>query len=345
MENAAGRLTKIKLTTPNVQQIINQAGLGQATQTVRLLSCSDLESAVDLSKALPNKPIQATDGIVRIHPDGGITTVPREPGGSTQWYRIENGQKTPIASPQPPASQYANQFMEMGATVANFANDLKNKGFNRLRNKFVGYTPAEHQRFLDNFEYAPDDVLRVLNDGNKTLLTRWEAGTIQAAPPGFKRYYYDRNGSTLQHADIGDFNKPSDPNISLESGTMTGGGHGQTNIDYLNALGRPPQIQHTFSNGVRTGSVANHRDALKKAGHQAWFPASWTAQDIDDAAKAVMAQKPAQWAAAPDGVPVDGVYKGVKVVIMKEKGVHATTFPDKNVQPSSSGGVETTPTL
>ena len=71
----------------------------------------------------------------------------------------------------------------------------------------------------------------------------------------------------------------------------------------------------------------------KKSGiGQAWFPKSWTQKDITKAAEHVSQLKCNK--GVKDGIPVFGMYKGVKVGIIKTHGNIATVFPDSK-QPNN----------
>ncbi|MCH4830030.1 EndoU domain-containing protein [Flavobacterium columnare] len=191
---------------------------------------------------------------------------------------------------------------------------------------------------MRNFpEETPSDIFSALNDPNKGLLKKWKEGTIKGNPEGFDRYYYNSN-EPLTHADIGDFKNPTNPSASLESGKMTGGGHGQTNIDYLEATGKQYNIEHTFDNGVRTGNVPTHDVAGKRTGvGQSWFPSSWTKQEIDLASKYVIQKNQSAYNELADGIAIYDIYKGVRVGIIKTDGKFATVFPDSEFQPNALG--------
>ncbi|MCT4585877.1 MAG: EndoU domain-containing protein [Peptostreptococcaceae bacterium] len=70
---------------------------------------------------------------------------------------------------------------------------------------------------------------------------------------------------------------------------MKGGGHGQANIDFLEANGIEYNIEKIYSNGVRIGNVPSHKAKLKRSGtNQAWFPENWTTNDIKKAGEYVI---------------------------------------------------------
>jgi RHS repeat-associated protein len=174
VETANKMSQRIDLSTTDLADFIRKAGL-EGTGTIRLSSCNKIEDAVELSRQISN-PIEATDGLVLLHPDGGITTIPREPGGSTQWYRIENGQKTPIAPPQTPASQYADEFMQMGGE------DLlgRVKQYPALEQKLNALSnaiPGTKAKFLQDFNGLSENALNALAK-DPDILDVWSSGYL-----------------------------------------------------------------------------------------------------------------------------------------------------------------------
>ena len=134
---------------------------------------------------------------------------------------------------------------------------------------------------------------------------------------------------TLDHANIGDFTRnPRTGEISK----MSGGGHGQDNIDFLEKNGIEYNIEKTYSNGVRVGNVPDHKSKGKRTGSgQAWFPEKWSREDIRKAGEHV-ANMPEHENAA-DGVAIFGEYNGVRVGVIKTDGEIGTIFPDNMLQP------------
>jgi len=226
----------------------------------------------------------------------------------------------------------------IGNITNDFANLLNSKGYSYLKNQFTSLDEVAKNKFMRNFpEETPSNILSALNDPNKGLLKKWKEGTIKGNPEGFDRYYY-QSKDPLTHSDIGDFANPHNPNTSLESGKMTGGGHGQSNIDYLKSTGKQHNIEHTFDNGVRTGNIPDHKVTAKTQGiGQSWFPSNWTKQDIDTAAKHVIQQNQSTYNSLADGVPLFDTYNGVRVGLIKTNGQFATIFPDNKFQPNSAG--------
>lgn len=105
------------------------------------------------------------------------------------------------------------------------------------------------------------------------------------------------------------------------------GGHGQAGMDLLDKVGIKYNIVKTYPNGVRVGNIPGHKDKRKRTGTgQAWFPRSWPNKDIRHAGEHVAGLKKNR--KVPDGKPVFGTYKGVRVGVIKTNGKPATVFPD-----------------
>lgn len=133
----------------------------------------------------------------------------------------------------------------------------------------------------------------------------------------------------LKHADVGDFTvNPSTRKVSK----MKGGGHGQSNIDFLKENGFEVNIEKTYPNGVRTGNVPDHKVKAKRTGNnQSWFPENWTNKDIESAGQHVASQP--NFASAKEGEAIFGEFNGVRVGVIKTDGKPATIFPDATKQP------------
>ena len=107
------------------------------------------------------------------------------------------------------------------------------------------------------------------------------------------------------------------------------GGHGQKDMDLLDKYHIDYKVVKTYPNGVRVGYVPRHKNPLKQKGiGQTWFPASWTERDIRKAGEQISGIKRNR--NTPDGVPMFGTYKGVRVGVIKTHGKIATVFPDIN---------------
>lgn len=110
---------------------------------------------------------------------------------------------------------------------------------------------------------------------------------------------------------------------------LNSGGHGQKGMDLLDKYGIKYNIVKTYPNGVRVGNIPGHKTKAKAEGTgQSWFPKSWSEKDIRRAGEHVAGLKSNRH--IPDGKSVYGVYKNVRVGIIKTNGKIATVFPDSN---------------
>lgn len=110
---------------------------------------------------------------------------------------------------------------------------------------------------------------------------------------------------------------------------LNNGGHGQKGMDLLDRYSIKYNIVKTYPNGVRIGNVPNHMQKNKRDGtNQAWFPKTWTEKDIRRAGEHVAGLRSNRHIA--DGVKAYGVYKGVRVGIIRTNGKIATVFPDSD---------------
>lgn len=128
----------------------------------------------------------------------------------------------------------------------------------------------------------------------------------------------------LVHSDEGKYTKPSRKGDRLR---LVSGGHGQTGMEQLNKYGIKYNIEKNYSNGVRVGNIPDHKNPNKrKSVGQTWFPKSWTSKDIRHAGEHVAGLKGNRH--VPNGKAVYGVYKGVRVGVIRTNGKIATVFPD-----------------
>ncbi|WP_208586111.1 EndoU domain-containing protein [Gracilibacillus suaedae] len=134
---------------------------------------------------------------------------------------------------------------------------------------------------------------------------------------------------SIKHSDVGDFTtNPKTNNISK----MKGGGHGQSNIEFLEKNKIVYNINKVFENGVRVGNVPGHKVKAKRTGsNQSWFPENWTESDIV-AAGTKISNSP-EFLKAENGVAIFGGYNGVRVGVIKTNGEIGTIFPDATKQP------------
>ena len=133
----------------------------------------------------------------------------------------------------------------------------------------------------------------------------------------------------LKHSSVGDFTyNPKTGQISR----MKGGGHGQSNINFLEENGIEYNIVKEYDNGVRVGNVPKHKTPSKRTGTgQAWFPKNWSDSKIKEAGNYVTNLPDNK--NLPDGVIGYGEYDGVRVGIIKTDGKIGTIFPDADLQP------------
>jgi len=79
-------------------------------------------------------------------------------------------------------------------------------------------------------------------------------------------------------------------------------------------------------------NVPGHKVKSKRTGNnQSWFPERWTAEDIRQAGEFISRQS--GFATAQNGQIVWGVYRGVRVGVIKTNGRPGTIFPDATQQP------------
>lgn len=128
----------------------------------------------------------------------------------------------------------------------------------------------------------------------------------------------------LVHSNEGTFTyTPKGHHISK----LKSGGHGQAGMDLLDKNGIIYNVVKTYSNGVRVGNIPGHKDPNKRVGiGQAWFPKSWTEKDIRKAGEHVAGLKRNR--RVPNGKTIFGIYKGVRVGVIRTNGKIATVFPD-----------------
>ncbi len=108
---------------------------------------------------------------------------------------------------------------------------------------------------------------------------------------------------------------------------LASGGHGQDGMNELKKYGIEFNVVKTYSNGVRIGNIPNHDDAKKRTGcNQAWFPKSWNEKEIKRAGEHVSSLKSNR--KVKDGVRLYGMWKGVRVGVIRTNGQIGTIFPD-----------------
>ncbi len=235
---------------------------------------------------------------------------------------------------------------------------LNGAGFNRI----VGWLNDESDiikaKYVENFAEAPMPVHASFNAHDKSLFRDWLNGIRKGYPDAsgsskFTRYHYDDNEDFITHSMLGKFAEPKSPKGSFDPSQMKGGGHGQINKEYLTELKFAHKVEHTFDNGVETGSVAKHAEDIKKSGiGQSWFPKSITEADVlqiknqalasggnlvDPLTGAFTTSK--TWASVAEGEHVFFNYKGIRVGIIKTKGNPGTAYPDRVWQLDKLGNI------
>ena len=128
----------------------------------------------------------------------------------------------------------------------------------------------------------------------------------------------------LVHSNEGTFTySPKTGRISK----LKSGGHGQAGLEILKKQGIAFNIVKTYPNGVRIGNIPSHKDPRKRVGTgMAWFPATWTEKDIRHAGEHVAGLRHNRRVSS--GRTIWGVYKGVRVGVIRTHGKIATVFPD-----------------
>ena len=138
---------------------------------------------------------------------------------------------------------------------------------------------------------------------------------------------------TFEHTTKGEFTNlknPKKPRGGDNGGRPDSGFHSESSIKELNKLGFNVHIEKEFSNGVRLGSVEDHKSELKryrsdkKIIGQSWFPEDWSDDDILEAGTYIVNN----YKVENDGITHRGKYKNVKIVVINNK--PGTIFPDSN---------------
>ena len=82
----------------------------------------------------------------------------------------------------------------------------------------------------------------------------------------------------LNHPTVGDYLRPGK---EYPKGRLRGGCHTQEGIAELEKRGIAYNMTDIHTNGVRFGNIPGHRQPFKRRGNgQAWFPESWTREDV-----------------------------------------------------------------
>ena len=130
----------------------------------------------------------------------------------------------------------------------------------------------------------------------------------------------------LVHSNEGTYINVNSKNPDKEPFRLQSGGHGEKMFKILKKNHIGYNIVKTYTNGVRIGTVENHKDIGKRLHNkQAWFPKEWTWKEILRAGEHVAALKSNK--KAKDGEHMTGIWKGVKVIVIKRHGKPETICP------------------
>ena len=107
---------------------------------------------------------------------------------------------------------------------------------------------------------------------------------------------------------------------------LKSGGHGEDVFKIFKKYKIGYIITKIHPNGVRFGNVENHYYKTKRLyGMQAWFPKEWSKYDILRAGEHVASLKSNK--NKKDGEHMIGIWKGVRVIVIKRNGVPQTIAP------------------
>ncbi|MBO1005474.1 T7SS effector LXG polymorphic toxin [Pseudogracilibacillus auburnensis] len=237
-------------------------------------------------------------------------------------------------------TKISNTLSKTASTMSKTRNILAETKFNQFDlSNYVSYSPKYQLAFDSYYGNVPYNVLdgkNLLNqvqNKNQNIFdsVRFFDNTGMGEFGNITSHVNKFNISekSIKHSDIGDFTiNPKTGGISK----MKGGGHGQSNIDFLEKNQIDYNINKIYENGVRVGNIPGHKVKAKRTGaNQSWFPENWTESDIA-AAGAWISELP-EFAKAKNGVAIFGEYNGVRVGVIKTNGEIGTIFPDATKQP------------
>ncbi|NBH99317.1 hypothetical protein D7Y41_28190 [Anaerotruncus sp. 1XD22-93] len=249
-----------------------------------------------------------------------------------------------------PASETVNCHCLMEAVCNENALGMSKEELAELRRKAMDEVNAEYDAahatdtvdMIKSMEY--DDQVRYFGgkDGGRQRLALVNSGVISTDKELEKLYKIGADGkrerkSLQELADDGIFTVSDKILEHSVNGTFTGaskmypngrmasGGHSQAAMANCDAKGIEYTVNKTFSNGVRIGNVPTSKLKIKQSGNgQAWFPETWEEDKILVAGTAI----------ANNGEPLiegyhkTGVFDGVAVRVLMEKGNISTICPD-----------------
>ncbi len=172
-------------TTSLINHLLTSSDLSGSTK-FRLLSCSTMDLAEDLVRQLPEGyKVRATDDIVRIHTDGGISTVPRGADNpANQWEDLTkntDGTVNRIVSESPAltTAEHLTDFVELGrrTKAEQFLSTLKSGAFPEIWSRLdeLDLSEANLLEFASDFKNASADELARLSANNAALVGSWKS--------------------------------------------------------------------------------------------------------------------------------------------------------------------------
>lgn len=177
----------LELETSNlVSYLITNSNFADA-RNFRLLSCSNMELAEELVSLFPTGKgykVRATDDIVRLHGDGGISTVPRGANNPVnQWEDLTlnadgSVKKTVATSPELTKPEFLADFVELGrrTKTEQFITTLKGGAFPEIWSRIDALNLSDEAllRFADDFKNVNSEDLAKLGNNNGELIDVWK---------------------------------------------------------------------------------------------------------------------------------------------------------------------------
>ncbi|WP_143569742.1 ParB N-terminal domain-containing protein [Tenacibaculum agarivorans] len=118
-----------ELEASNLVDYIKNEKAYENVKNFRLLTCANIDLAKDFARLLPEGyTVRAVDDIVRIHSDGGITTVSRDSNKSVGEWKDFTKQKDGTVkqksaqSPKKPTTEHLTDFVQLGGNKAKYKN-------------------------------------------------------------------------------------------------------------------------------------------------------------------------------------------------------------------------------
>lgn len=241
------------------------------------------------------------------------------------------GGKEPDKKPDKDPKKTGAKVVASALTAAQLANMLNvSQKQDNTDQVIAPFDPSHITRVTDT---GTGQVVIEYKDGTRRIFDKKDVPnhTLASTPIGAEGTNTEGTGKAkiivtnerLEHSVLGEFN---------QNNRLINGGHGQENIDYLDANKIPYNIEKEFSNGVRVGNIPSHKNKFKRTGTgQAWFPENWTKEDIANAGEYI-ANLPEN-VGKGDGEWMFGEYNGVRVGVIKNEGEIGTIIPDNSRQP------------